>query len=521
MTMPNRYISKHLIVLFIIFVLAIVVRFWFFKQSTYFGYDEARDAYISQSIYLNGDLKLIGPPAGGGFAGLFHGPLHWYILGPLYLLGKGNPYFVSAIYRILNSLGIFLVFYISRKLFNNSVGLISSLIYAFSFEQTQYAMYVGNPTLAIFSIMGIFLGASILYKDKNNKGIILMFICAAVGIQFHLILLYTFILIPILFFILKIRIKAIPVKIYLISLLSAGLILSTYAIAEFKYHFQLSKTLIDILKSNPNVMPSTDTRFSLYIRMFLKLIQYNIANIPSPYLVLLTILILACLIYFSFNNKSLLIVLAWVFSGSLLLLFTGYDALYVNIGLGIGVIIACSYLLNKLLKLNKVIFFILIALIIISNLLLIRNFNPQGLIVELKPQPYMKLSDESIIMDNIYKYAGDRGFTIRVTGIPYSIQTTWAYLLNYYGKDHFGYLPYWEGQMVYGYPGSLPTPTMGTTCVRFLIRDPIRGLPQNLIQKDIKEENLFSNLIKEESVGGFLLQTRIAKDPNCHNIKVI
>jgi len=253
--------------------------------------------------------------------------------------------------------------------------------------------------------------------------------------------------------------------------------------------------------------------------MFVKLFQYNIADIPIFYLLILVALILISLLYFSFKNKSLLIILIWIVASSPLLFLTGYDALYVNIGIGIGVIIACGYLLNKLLKINKLLFYILILSIITSNISLIFKNNPKGLIVELKPQPYMKLHDEMIIMDKIYEYANNKGFTIRVTGIPYGVQTTWAYLFNYYGKGHFGFLPYWEGQMIYGFPGSLPTPTKGTTCLRFLIRDPIRGLPQNLINKDLDEENLFSDIINEETIGSFILQSRKAKDANCHNIK--
>jgi hypothetical protein len=79
-----------------IFVLAIIFRFIHFGPSTYFGYDEARDAYISQDIYLKGDFKIIGP--GAGPTGVHHGVLFWYLLGPLYLIGFGEPLVVSTFF---------------------------------------------------------------------------------------------------------------------------------------------------------------------------------------------------------------------------------------------------------------------------------------------------------------------------------------------------------------------------------------------------------------------------------------
>ncbi|KKQ45847.1 MAG: hypothetical protein US62_C0008G0001, partial [Candidatus Woesebacteria bacterium GW2011_GWA1_37_8] len=55
-----------------VFVTAFFVRMINFRESVYFGYDEARDAYESQSIYKNLDLKVIGPPTAS--SGLHHGP---------------------------------------------------------------------------------------------------------------------------------------------------------------------------------------------------------------------------------------------------------------------------------------------------------------------------------------------------------------------------------------------------------------------------------------------------------------
>ena len=118
----------------------------------------------------------------------------------------------------------------------------------------------------------------------------------------------------------------------------------------------------------------------------------------------------------------------------------------------------------------------------------------------------------------MYSVASDRGFTVRVTSMPYGIQTVWAYLFNEYGSSKWEYLPFWETELIEGFPGKLPRPEKGTTCVRFLLREPVRGIPEVLIKNDIREEDLFSEIIEVESIGKFSLEVRYAKG-ECHNNK--
>ena len=508
---------KTSFVLGVILLVAIAIRFLYFKESTYFGYDEARDAYISQAIYQTGDFKLIGPPA--NFPGLFHGPLYWYLLGPIYLLGHGSPYFASIVFRLINSLGVLAVFGIAKKLFNRQVGIISAVIFAFSFEETQYAMFVSNPSLAIFAWMAIFFGLALLVRDKNPNGLPLMFAGAVVATQLDFIYLYTFAMIFISLFLFRKNFphlsKTTLIKTFLLTILC----LSTFIVAELKYSFQSSRALLHLFSSGYHVMQPTDSPLTLYLRMSLKLFQTNIINLPYVYLIPTIVILISFLFYQSRKDMSLKIVLVWMFAGVLLLPLGGYDAMYVNLGIGIGIIIAVSYFISLIWNKNRLITLITLLAIGFSNLSQIFNNNPKGLIVELKPQPSMQLADEIAIMNKIYTNSSAKEFTIRVTGIPYGIQTTWAYLLNYYGKTKWGYLPFWEGEMVVGFPGQLPLPQKGTTCMRYLIIDPSRGLPLNLIEKDTLEENHFSKMVKEEKIGEFTLQTRQARDSLCHNPK--
>ncbi len=503
--------------LFIIFFLALALRTVFLIESTYFGFDEARDAYISQEIYTEGNLKLIGPPANA--AGLFHGPFHWYLLGPLYLLAEGDPYTVSLIFRFINALGIFLIFSIGLLYFNYRVGLIAAIIYTFSFEQNQYAMYIVNPTLANFSWMAIFLGVGILLKNQSKGklwGLPLIAGGAASAAQLELLLFYSFGVVGLLLILLREKLKKISRVALGIAILSFFSFAGTYLLAEIKYHFQGIKAGLGLLQNGYGVMGKEDNRISLYLKNFALMFRDNIFPLEGFWLYILALGIIFSLIYFARKSTPLRYILIWIMAGIFLLPLGGYNAYYTNVGLGLGVIIGAAFLLNEIWQRNKILGLILLVSIILSNLTRVYDQSGASLIVEMKPQPLMKLADEIKIINYMYAYTKGQAFTIRVTGIPYKVQTVWAYLFHTYGLKKWDYLPYMETGMVAGFPGKLPVPQEGTTCIRFLIREPVRGIPKELIEHDQTEENLFSAVIKEDEMGAFLVQTRQSKDKNCY-----
>src|SRR3989304_1204100 len=133
-------------ILILLILLGLMVRFLYFPDNVYFAYDQARDAFISQKIF-QGDFKIVGPPA--SVPGLFHGALSYYILAILYKLFEGNPFSLSAIFRIYNLIGIIPLYIIANKLFGKTTALLSAFIYAVSFEQTQYALFLRHQSLPL------------------------------------------------------------------------------------------------------------------------------------------------------------------------------------------------------------------------------------------------------------------------------------------------------------------------------------------------------------------------------------
>ncbi len=510
--------KKGQIVLIFIFVAALITRFIFFFDSTYFGFDEARDAFTSQAIYLNHDLKLIGPPANA--PGLFHGPMFWYLLGPIYLIGHGSPYFASMIFRIINSLGVLLIFIIVKKLFNQKTALIAAAIFAFSFEESQYAMYVGHPSLVIFAWMAVFGGAVILLKNsKSFWGLPLLLGGAAMGAQLEFPF---FILLPtswLLVILLRKQLPKVKLKSWMVAIFAVCLFLSTYLVAELKYNFRSLKTVIKLVEGGYSVIDKGESKYELFFKQFLRLFHDNVFPLSGIWLILLVLLIILGLIVSFKKDKSLGLVLIWIFGGLWLLPLGAYNAYYINVGIGVGIIIGTAYLVNKLWNFNKYLGIFILLLILSGNFWQIINNNKNGLIVDIKAQTYMRLPDEIKIVKETYNQSQDNGFTVRATSMPYGIPTVWAYLYQTYGQKQYGYLPYWQTGSVIGFPGNLPSPKDGSTCHRFLIQEPVRGIPDSLIKGDITEENYFSKVVDQQNINHFVLQVRQSTDSTCHNNK--
>ena len=517
---------KYWLLLGIIFVVALLFRFYAFRESIYFAYDQARDAFEAQDIYVNRNIKILGLPATGNM-GIYHGPLFWYMTGPMYLLFHGDPAGVSAIFRVINALGVILIFVIASKMINKRVGLMAAFLYAISFEETQYAFYVGNPTLGVIFIPLIYLGALLIYQKSKyrNWSLILMFGSAAAATQMNLMFAYNFGVVLLLLVIVRKQVKELPLSAWVWGILSMLLILSSYFLAEIKFNFRETKTAIKLLSTGFGVMSPGQSKYLLFWDKYLTMYKDNFFGILQKESLIVWVMAIVTplwLIYKARKSTVYRILLVWIFSWALLMMLGGHTGYYTNAGIGVGIIIGVSSLIMSVAKTKmKYLIVVVLVLFVYTNALKVTEQSPKSLITEMISQTGMKLADEHRVIDQMYAEASGSAFTIRETGVPYKIQTVWAYLFNQYALPKYGYLPYWENGNTLGFPGKLPTPINGTTCIRYLLREPTKGLPGNLIEGDVKEENKFSAVIKREEIGDFLLEVRQSTDKVCHNTKPI
>ena len=176
---PSQKLSN--LILFAIFIFAFVVRIWYLKDdSLTFGYDQARDASIAKQL-LSGDIKIQGPPSSA--PGLYHGVFYYYFLSPAYLFGSGSPVFTAYYMAFFNSLVVFLVFLLAKFATQNfKIALLSAFLYAISFESTQYATWLSNPTIAILTVPLMYLGLWLWINSTKDKSNVFAPIITAIGL---------------------------------------------------------------------------------------------------------------------------------------------------------------------------------------------------------------------------------------------------------------------------------------------------------------------------------------------------
>lgn len=504
------------IYLLLIFAVALVVRFLYFPNNIYFGFDQARDAFAASEI-LQGHLKILGPPT--SFSGLFHGSLYYYFYASFYFLGRGDPNWIAAFLRVLNGAGIFLVFAISTILFNKKVGIIAAILFAFSFEQSQFAIYLNHPSFGVISVLIFYLGLTLFIFKKKKLALVVASLGLGLSMQFEFILTYlitSFILMLIIF---RNHLKKINSRITLLSVLLFILPVSTYLIAEVKFHFKTYFSLPQLLSgSEKSYMDIVNTYFFEVSRM----VKYNLTGAVG-YEVLVATILGILLIYLYQRNKTVkkqLIFLSIWFSSALTIYIVqggtkdptnNVPLFYPNMGVSVSLLILMAYLINLLWDKFKLMGILMLALIIFNNLTLIIKINPDGSMSEINVQSKMLLTDEERVLDYIYRDSNKKDFAVKAISMPYLVNTVWSYLFSWYGQKTYGYLPVWGQENAPGYPGNLKIETAQDKLPdsRYLIIEPLRGIPAHIINNYLKEESYFTKVVEEKKIGAFVVQKRI------------
>lgn len=497
--------KKDLFLLVFIFLVALSVRFLYFPNNMYFGFDQARDAYESLSIYQNLDLKLIGPSTAD--PNLFHGPIYWYLIGFMYLISRGDPVLPAAFLLVLNASGVFLIYYLGKTLFNSKVGIVASILYAFSFEQTQYAMYFGNPAPAVVSILLLYLGLSLFIFKKDLRGLPLAFLGYGLSIQFEFFLIYLIALLGLNLFVFRKKIKSsLNLDTSLKSLVAFVIPISTFILADLKYGFRTSKTLLSLPMKVGQGATSLGVNFKFYLQRLGLLFHDNLIPLDTAAsTAAMTVLLIFAAIWVIRKKDSysqILFLLLWILSSLLLVLFGKPSLYYTNIGISAGLLIYAAFLLEKLREKKFSTGVIFILLIILGNLSLITKQNSRGIINDIYVQEGMLLSREKAAIDYIYRESSGKPIVVASSTMPLYINTTWAYLFNWYAEPKFGYLPFWAGKVAEGYPGDLPIWKSQEKDYQFFsIIEPTRGVGQGHIDMFLLEQEQYGEVVDEKIWG--------------------
>lgn len=495
--------------IFFIFLAAIFIRFLYYPDNVHFAFDQARDSFASLEI-LKGDLKLVGPPS---FLNdkLFPGPLIFYIYAPIYFFFNKSPEVTSAFFRVWNALGVYFIFYIGSILFNKRVGILAAILFAFSYEQSQYSLFLSHQPLAVITVLMFYLGLSLLIFQKKSWGLMLAAAGLGLSIQFHygFAFLLPVLIICLIFF--RKEIKFIKTKIVLLSVIIFFLTTITFVLAEIKYHFLSSFISSSFVLGKDNFFSGLHFPETLFIiNRFLH--NSFLANYQFTPMLGIGFIIAA---FYLFNKRQLreriIFLIIWFVFGLSLYILSGVPSYYYSPATSVSLLIFVSYLIERLFSSGKaVVSLLIIFLIIANNLLSIFTINPRGLNSDMVIQPGMTTLNQKRVLDYVYLKAGGESFAVGTLSIPLNVNTTWSYIFEWYGKDKYDYLPVWTGPAASGYAGNLQVINSRSNLPgkQFLIIEPTVGIREIDKENFFRIEGYFTKVLEEKKFGTITVQQR-------------
>ncbi len=500
--------KKYLPIL-LIFLLGIILRFIYFPENIYFGYDQARDVFTAISL-LQGHLKLIGPPSSFN-SNIFHGPLIYYLYAPFLWLFSGNIETISAFFRVYNAFGVFLTYLIGTIIFNKRVGVFSALLFAISFEESQYALFLGHPALAVIPVLTYYLGLTWLIFRREWKGLPLAAVSLGLAIQFHYIniLLLLGLIVTLTIFYQEIK-NTLNWRYTLFTLSGFFLSISPFLISEIKYNFRLFQAALSTVSSLGGM--GDGMNFSYGVMAIQRFVNHNFIFEVRGSLIVITVLAagIIWLIHNGQYRKKGIFILIWLLGGILPYLVTKTPSYYFGAGASVSLLILAAFILDKLWKKFPLAALLILLAFVFSNLKQEMDLNKKGPNLDMVIQPQMLISDEKKTLDYIYQDAKGKPLAVRSLGVPLSVNTTWSYLFEWYGKSRYGYLPAWIGPVASGYAGNLTVNNDrgSLPAYYYLIVEPTVGIREGIKEQFFEEEGYFTKVVEEKQFGEFKVQKR-------------
>ncbi len=479
---------------------------FFFKDQFFFYYDQGRDAYEAYSIYHDKDLKIQGP--GTDIPGLYHGVLWYYFLSVSYLLGGENPLFAGLFLFFLIFATMPVIWRLSFSMFGDrNLSFAILLLYAFSPALQIGSRWLSNPSLALVIVPILLFSLWKFSKKKNLRDAFLIGVLSGLLLHANLAYLICLMSIPLICIVLKIRVKVSEFFYFTIGLLLA---LLPIILSEVKFKGRGVQSLTNHFtqSSSFNITELIKT----VIHKFTELLNLSFFGADSILIlaVLFILILIAARKISDADKKPLYFLLAWMISLLPFFLFdTGISrSKFVLFPYLIPTIILFVFILRKTV-INQKIFILAVAL-----LLIIQLKTNLGYIVS-KTNPYtvqkgMVITDLKRAIDYTYQESFHQEFIINSITSPLFINTTWAYLYEFYGARKYGYLPKWDGKDQTGYLGNLPEGINAP--FRFTIIEPGPGIPEIFIKETIQEEDIKSRLVSEKRFGNIIVQKRIPKE---------
>ena len=505
-------IIKHpYFLLFLILCIAFLIRTVNLKDNILFGYDQARDAQRVFGMVYKNHFKIVGPET--DISGIFNGPLLYYMLAPIYYFSHFDPNAAALFFVLINVGTILLVYWTAKTLFNeNSIALVASLFWAFSFEQGFFARYISNasPMSAMSTLF--FVGLALFFLKKKQWGLPLSALGIALSIHSNFYFIYLFLFYPLFFMLFKKKPTGKTIAATFVILFA---LLSPWIVTELKWKFVGTRSLFTYF-ANQRTTASSINLFSLFVsaithyyeRVSQAIYFSFIPNKPIGFVILVAIVI--CLLVKK-RSQGVLLLLFWVLSTLPLFVFKsgvlGTEVINGSVFVPITVLMAFGTVELARIKIKKIpIVSILCALGVVfyGFFSYVRNnFTTHSVHIS---EPSL-LGNAKKVIDYTYTKTDKKDFGICSISEPLFMNTVWSFLYSTYGKQKYGYLPYWTGQQQTLNESFIPYAHKKYE-TKFIIQEPMFGIPTFVLRSTYYVEDSQNTFVEQKKFGEYVVQKR-------------
>lgn len=483
----------------IITVFALATAIVHLQTQLVFGFDQARDAFSAYAIWHNFDLKILGPTT--DIPGVFHGVLWYYFLALAYFLGR-TPQNAALLSLLMVFFSVPFVGLLTQKLFKNiKLTILVVALYVLSPLFQIFSRWLSNPSLALLITPLLLLSLWSYLTRPSIKSSLFSGLMFGALIQANFAYGIMLLIVPIYLWFFHSRPKLFEAGAFAFGLLVAT---TSFLAGEIKFGGQSVLAIANFL-SKEGANPSASTVvLNLFDRIFNAL---AITVLPWPKLV--AIIFLAFLVFTprrqskSANSQPLAFLLIWLFGYVIFQMFSSavVGSAFILATFVLPVCVLFAWLLIRSRFAVLVIFIFAVQILTIFQWAK-NSFSP------ISVQRAMFITDEEKLVDYTYEQAKNQPFIIMTITNPLYINTTWAYLYQFYGQPKYKYLPFWAGPDQAGYLGNLPQKPFGEN-LRYLIIEDTSSITEFYVAKIIYEEDKVSDIVEQKSFGTFRVQKRI------------
>lgn len=233
---------KNYLIIFSILSLALFVRLYNFQDRITFGSEQARSLYVSAK-YINEKPSLLGQEyfrVNSLGHKLYTSAIFNYSLIPFIFIFNYDPLPITYYFALLNIVTGIILYFVAKKIFNESVALISTILFLFNSYMIYHSMFIW--VLNYLPLIGI-LSVYILWKIKNKKFVLFDIFVLGVfsGLGFGLQYLYLIAILIILFILLKYSVN--KLNNFFMFILGGAIGDFTQLVFDIKHDFYHTRTL--------------------------------------------------------------------------------------------------------------------------------------------------------------------------------------------------------------------------------------------------------------------------------------